>query len=39
MDTKEEKLNAADIGYDASTKTLFVPTFQGNSIMAYTYIE
>lgn len=39
IDTKEEKLNAADIGYDAKTKTLFVPTFLGNSVMAYTYMK
>jgi len=35
LDTKEEKLNAADIGFDAKTNTMFVPTFLGNSVTAY----
>lgn len=36
IDTKEEKLNAADIEYDPKTKTLYVPTFFGNGVAAYT---
>jgi hypothetical protein len=39
LDTREEKLNAADIEYDPRTRTLFVPTFLANSVMAYTYSE
>lgn len=39
IDTREQKLNAADIEYDTKTKTLFVPTFFGNSVMAYTFTK
>lgn len=35
LDTKDKKLNAADIEYDAKSKMLFVPTFFANSVMAY----
>ncbi|HRH50688.1 MAG TPA: ATP/GTP-binding protein [Panacibacter sp.] len=35
LDTKQEKKNTADIGYDAKTKTVFVPTFWKNSVVAY----
>jgi hypothetical protein len=35
LDTREEKINAADIAFDAKTKTLFIPTFLANSVMAY----
>jgi sugar lactone lactonase YvrE len=35
LDTKDQKLSAADVDYDAKTKTLYVPTFFANSIMAY----
>jgi hypothetical protein len=35
LDTKDKKINAADIEYDAKTKMLFVPTFFANSVMAY----
>jgi hypothetical protein len=37
IDTKEQKLNSADIDYDPRTKTLFVPTFFGNRVMAYDF--
>jgi hypothetical protein len=37
LDTKEQKLNSADIDYDPKTKTLFVPTFFGNRVMAYEF--
>jgi sugar lactone lactonase YvrE len=37
LDTKDQKLNSADIDYDEKTKTVFVPTFYGNSIMAYEF--
>lgn len=35
LDTKDQKISAADIEYDPKTKTVFVPTFFANSIMAY----
>jgi len=35
LDTKDKKINAADIEYDSKTKMLFVPTFFANSVMAY----
>lgn len=34
-DGRPDKMNSADIGFDASTKTVFVPTFWRNSIAAY----
>ena len=37
VDTRDQKLNAADIEYDPKSKTLFVPTFFANSVMAYTF--
>lgn len=37
LDTKEQKLNSADIDFDAKTNTVFIPTFFGNSVMAYTF--
>lgn len=37
IDTKDAKVNAADIEYDAKTKTLFIPTFFANSVAAYTF--
>jgi len=38
VDTKD-KINAADIEYDASTKTLYIPTFMSNSVDAYTFTK
>lgn len=35
IDTKEEKINAADIEYDAKSKTLYIPTFFANGVTAY----
>ena len=35
LDTREQKINSADIGFDPVTKTLFVPTFWKNSVVAY----
>ncbi len=35
LDTRAAKLNTADIGWDTATKTLYVPTFFGNSVQAY----
>lgn len=37
LDTKDQKLNSADIAYDAKTRTVFVPTFFGNTVMAYRF--
>ena len=35
LDTRREKINAADIGYDPATRMLYVPTFWKNSVVAY----
>lgn len=35
MDGRPNKMNSADIGFDAATKTVFVPTFWRNSVAAY----
>jgi sugar lactone lactonase YvrE len=35
LDTKQEKKNTADIGFDPKTKTVYVPTFWKNSVVAY----
>jgi len=35
LDTKAEKKNTADIGFDPATKTVYVPTFWKNSVVAY----
>jgi hypothetical protein len=35
LDTREQKSNTADIGYDAATRTVYVPTFFKNCIVAY----
>lgn len=37
LDTRDKKLSSADIEYDPSTKTVFVPTFNTNTVMAYTF--
>ena len=37
LDTRGQKLSSADIEYDPKTKTLFVPTFNTNTVMAYTF--
>lgn len=34
-DTREQKINAADIGYDPANKIVYVPTFWKNSVAAY----
>jgi outer membrane protein assembly factor BamB len=36
LDTREQKSNTADIGFDPKTRTVYVPTFFKNSITAYT---
>ncbi|MBC7922676.1 MAG: hypothetical protein H7Z75_16480 [Ferruginibacter sp.] len=35
VDTSPEKINSADIGYNPTTKVLFVPTFFHNTVKAY----
>lgn len=35
LDTRAEKINAADIGYDPRTRVIYVPTFFKNSVVAY----
>jgi len=37
LDTRDKKLSSADIEYDPKSKTLFVPTFGTNTVMAYTF--
>lgn len=35
FDTRSEKINSADIGYDTKNKIIYVPTFLKNSVVAY----
>jgi hypothetical protein len=35
LDTRKEKKNTADIGFDAKNRVLYVPTFYGNKLLAY----
>jgi len=35
LDTRDQKINSADIAYDAQSRILYVPTFYKNSIVAY----
>lgn len=35
LDTREQKKNTADIGYDAKSRTVYVPTFFAKSVVAY----
>jgi sugar lactone lactonase YvrE len=35
LDTRTQKINSADIGYDAKNKIVYVPTFFGNTVVAY----
>jgi sugar lactone lactonase YvrE len=35
VDTRPQQVNAADIGYDAQNKIVYVPTFFGNRVVAY----
>ncbi len=35
LDTREQKINAADIGYDPKKRIVYVPTFFKNSVTAY----
>lgn len=35
MNTTEQKIQSADIGYNPATRTLYVPTFFSNEVVAY----
>lgn len=35
LDTREQKINAADIGFDSTKNILYVPTFFNNKVIAY----
>jgi sugar lactone lactonase YvrE len=35
LDSREEKKNSADIGFDAKNKIVYVPTFWRNTVVAY----
>jgi sugar lactone lactonase YvrE len=37
LDTRDQKFSAADIEYDPKSKMLFIPTFNANTVMAYTF--
>lgn len=37
LDTKDQKISAADIEFDARNKTVYVPTFFKNGIVAYEF--
>jgi hypothetical protein len=35
LDTRDQQSNTADIGYDPGTRTVYIPTFFKNSVVAY----
>jgi DNA-binding beta-propeller fold protein YncE len=35
LDTEDQKINSADIGYNANEKVIYVPTFFDNKVVAY----
>lgn len=35
LDTREQKMNTADIGYDAKERIIYVPTFMAKNVVAY----
>lgn len=35
LDTRDQKINSADIGYDSKNRIVYVPTFWKNSVVAY----
>ncbi len=35
LDGREQKVNSADIGYDAAKRIVYIPTFWKNSVVAY----
>jgi len=34
-DTRDKKVNAADLGYDAASKTVYIPAMTSNKVVAY----
>ena len=36
LDTRDAKINSADIGYDSKNRIVYVPTFWKNNVVAYT---
>jgi hypothetical protein len=39
LDSRAEKINTADIGFDAANNILYVPTFFTNKVMAYRLVK
>jgi sugar lactone lactonase YvrE len=39
LDTKDQKISAADLGYDPKTKTVYVPNFYMNTVTAYSVVK
>jgi len=39
LDTKEQKISAADIWYNEKSKTVYVPNFFANTVTAYTFVN
>ena len=37
LDTKADGINSADIGYNAKSKIVYVPTFWRNNVVAYQF--
>lgn len=35
LDSRAQKINSADLGYDAASRTVYIPTFAKNSVVAY----
>lgn len=35
LDTREKKINSADLGYDSNTKTVYIPEMTQNCVVAY----
>lgn len=35
LDTRDKEIYSADIGYNPATRTVYVPTFYGNTVVAY----
>ncbi len=35
LDSRQQKINSADIGYDAAKRIVYIPTFWKNSVVAY----
>jgi hypothetical protein len=35
LDTRAQKINSTDLGYDATSRTVYIPTFAKNSVVAF----